>query len=163
MAEEIRAKLLISACLVGEKCRYDGNDNRLSYLLSLEERFNLFPICPEKEGALSTPRLVAELQSPAHLILKNLGKVRRIDGFDLTEAFLKGAETALRLCQKEKIYMALLKERSPSCGVKQIYDGTFSGRIISGEGLTTAMLRQEGIQCHSSDDTEILRHGDKNA
>jgi uncharacterized protein YbbK (DUF523 family) len=163
MTEPQKEKLLISACLVGESCRYDGKHNKINALPALEEKFCLYPICPEQEGGLPTPRLVAELQDPAERILDGGGKVKRIDGLDVTVAFVKGAEAALNLCQKEKIGLALLKERSPSCGTLQVYDGNFSQKLLAGNGITTALLQRNQIRCISSDKTNILLQGEESA
>jgi uncharacterized protein YbbK (DUF523 family) len=128
--------ILVSACLLGCKCRYDGDDNWVEIVANLEKNHRLIPICPEEMGGLPTPRLPAEIQN---------GKVMDKAGHDVTEAFHKGANLALEIALKENCQLAILKERSPSCGVGRIYDGTFSKKLIEGDGVTAKLLREHGI------------------
>lgn len=131
--------LLISACLMGFECKYSGGSNKLSdeRLSELREKYRLIPVCPEAAGGLPTPRDPSE----------RLGdRVVSSKGRDVTAQFTKGAETALFLAQKYGCKKALLKRNSPSCGGEYIYDGSFSGRLIPGEGLTAELLRAEGIE-----------------
>ena len=128
-------KILVSACLLGENCRYDGM-NKLNQELFLQKKANLIPFCPEAAGGLSIPRKPGE-------IIDN--KVLSQDGDDLTEYYHTGAVKAWELVKENKIKVAILKEDSPSCGVKKIYDGTFSGKKISGQGITTRLLSENGI------------------
>jgi uncharacterized protein YbbK (DUF523 family) len=137
-------KILVSACLLGHKVRYDGGgvlwpDPRLQKWLE-EER--LVPVCPEVEGGLPTPRPPAQIRD---------GRVVTGDGTDVTVPFDRGAQAALDLARKHGAVLAILKQSSPSCGSLQIYDGTFSGRKIPGEGRTTALLRRHGIQVFGED------------
>lgn len=133
-------KILVSACLLGQKVRYDGNDNFLSHqkLNALNEAGKIIPFCPEMAGGLSTPRPPAEIQAN--------GRIVTTDGQDVTDAYLLGAQKALALAQKHNIRVAILKARSPSCGNEQIYDGTFSKTLTHGMGATAALLHQNGIQ-----------------
>ena len=129
--------LLVSACLLGLRCRYDGQSKRmdgLERLLALP--ISLVPVCPEVFGGLPTPRMPAERQGE---------RVRALDGRDVTENYRRGAEEALRLAQLLGARTALLKERSPSCGCGEIYDGTFTGTVVEGWGVTAELLRREGI------------------
>lgn len=126
-------KVLVSACLLGEACRYDGK----SKSQELPRGMEYYPICPEVEGGLSIPRDPAEKAGDVVMTKK---------GMDVTEAFVRGAQAALELAQKEGIKYALLKENSPSCGVHCIYDGSFSGRLLPGAGVTTDLLRQAGVK-----------------
>ena len=128
-------KILVSACLLGENCRYDGM-NKLNKELFQQKKANLIPFCPEVAGGLSIPRKPGE-------IINN--KVLSQDGGDLTEYYHAGAVKAWELVKENKIKVAILKEDSPSCGVKKIYDGTFSGKKISGQGITTRLLSENGI------------------
>ena len=129
--------LLISACLMGIRCRYDGGRKELPCLNSLLDKHVLIPVCPEVLGGLSTPRMPAE----------RIGRrVVTRDGRDVTDNYLRGAQEALRLAQMTGCTHALLKERSPSCGCGRIYDGTFSGRLCDGDGVCGALLQQHGIK-----------------
>ena len=116
-------KLLVSACLLGVGCRYDGGHNQLPQLKELLKTHTCIPICPEQMGGLPTPRPPAERQG---------SRVVTRDGEDVTEAFLRGTAEVLRLADLYRCKTALLKERSPSCGCGQIYDGTFSKTLVEG-------------------------------
>ncbi len=137
-------KLLISACLYGEKCRYDGKDNLISNLHSLKEKFTLIPVCPEVMGGLSTPRNPSEIVGNA--VVMN-------DGTDVTKEYKKGAEIALETALKNGCEIALMKAKSPSCGIGKIYDGTFSRTLKDGDGITVRLLKKNGIKVF--DETEI--------
>jgi len=131
--------LLISACLLGFECKYSGGSNRLpdERIARLKEKYRLIPVCPESAGGLPTPRDPSE----------RLGEgVVSSKGRDVTAQFKKGAETALYLARKYNCKKALLKRNSPSCGGEYIYDGSFSGTLIPGEGVTAELLRAEGIE-----------------
>ena len=135
-----KTKLLISACLVGKNTKYSGGNNLTSFLAELEERFEFYLICPEVMGGLPTPRDPSEQKD---------GKVFSNQGRDVTFEFETGAQLALDIALKNNIRLALLKESSPSCGSKSIYDGTFSGRKIEGEGVAAKLLREHGIEIYS--------------
>lgn len=130
--------VLISACLLGTACRYDGKSAPLPapLLERLKYACHLIPVCPEVFGGLPTPRLPAECGN---------GRVQRRDGADITDAYRRGAAEALRLARFFDCRYAILKERSPSCGKGQIYDGTFSGRLAAGDGVTAALLEEDGL------------------
>jgi len=135
-------KILVSACLLGQPVRYDGQakgltDPRLTRWLA---QGRLVVICPELAGGLPVPRAPAERQG---------ARVVTVDGQEVTAAFVSGAQAALRLCQLQGITLALLKEGSPSCGSARIYDGTFAGCQVAGEGVTTALLRAHGIRVYA--------------
>ena len=142
-------KILISACLLGEKVRYDGKDNLQTHarLQAWIKAGNVVAICPEMAGGLPTPRPPAEIQSSktAVDILNGNAKIITDTNIDVTSQYLKGAYATLALAQKHHIHTAILKGRSPSCGSHQIYDGTFSRSLIAGMGVTTALLSQHGI------------------
>ena len=129
-------KILVSACLVGCACRYDGASKANEAVLRLEKTHTLIPFCPEIYGGLPTPRPPCELRG---------GWVLRADGADCTAAYQKGAAEALALCGRLGITAAVLKARSPSCGHAKIYDGTFTGTLTRGDGLAAALLLQNGI------------------
>ncbi len=145
-------KILISSCFLGNRVRYDGADNLLTESViqrwHLEQR--LVVICPELSGGLSTPRAPAEIQNSIEIqVLTNLGE-------DVTSAFEQGAKAALRLCQLHNIRYALLKESSPSCGSTTIYDGSFNGKKIVGQGMTTRLLTANDIQVYSEKNIAAL-------
>lgn len=141
--------LLISLCLLGEPCRYDGKSLPMSgdVIERLKEKYILVPVCPEQAGGLPTPRIPAERQGE---------KVVRRDGVDVTAEYRKGAEVALSLCRKHNISIALMKAKSPSCGAGLIYDGTFSGTLTAGDGVTTALLSENGIKVYTEKDINSL-------
>ena len=130
--------LLISACLTGVNCKYDGGNNALpeAALRVLSEKYRLVPVCPEMLGGLSSPR------SPCERVD---GRILNREGEDVTEAFHRGAEAALRLARETGCRKALLKAKSPSCGSGAIYDGSFSHRVIPGDGAAAERLRAAGL------------------
>ncbi len=128
--------ILISACLLGVNCRYNATGKAVPELEELMKKHTLIPVCPEQLGGLSTPRSPAEIKGDFVF-----GK----DGIDVTEEFLKGAKETLKIAKLYNCKYAILKERSPSCGNKKIYDGTFSKTIIDGDGVTAKLLKQNGI------------------
>lgn len=130
-------KILVSACLLGEKCRYDGSDNYDENVVKLGEFFELVPVCPECFGGLGIPRKPNEIQN---------GRVLSEDGGDCTAAYEAGAEKTLYIANECNACCAVLKERSPSCGFGRIYDGTFSKTLTDGSGVTAALLYRNGIR-----------------
>ncbi len=128
---------LVSACLCGEPCRYDGKPYTVERLAKLREQGLALAVCPELEGGLAAPRSPCELRE---------GRVFTREGQDQTAAFEAGAARTLELARKHCIRTAVLKENSPSCGSAMIYDGTFSGRRIPGRGVTAALLHAAGIR-----------------
>ncbi|EAR09562.1 DUF523 domain-containing protein [Reinekea blandensis] len=143
------AKILVSACLLGDRVRYDGADNSVSndWLQRWKEEGRLVPVCPEVSGGLPIPRPPSEIQGGnGEDVLSQQASIVDIHGRDVTREFLVGAEQALATAQKYGCRFALLAARSPSCGNEQIYDGTFSGALIPGAGATAALLKQNGIQ-----------------
>lgn len=130
--------LLISACLMGFNCKYNGGNNALpeDVLQALRRRYRLIPVCPEAAGGLPTPRAPSE----------RLGsRVINRDGQDVTAAFQRGAELAVRLAERFGTRFALLKSNSPSCGSGTIYDGSFSGRLVHGDGVTAEYLKNNSL------------------
>ena len=132
--------ILISACLLGVACRYDGLSKPLDseIIEKLRTEYHLIPVCPEVMGGLPTPRIPAEISSD--------GKVLRQDGIDVSENYIRGAHEALRLARIFQCDTALMKEKSPSCGARKIYDGSFSKTLTSGNGIAADLLQKNGIQ-----------------
>lgn len=139
--------VLISACLLGVACKYNGGDNRMEYLEELMEHCQLLPVCPEQLGGLATPRCPAEICG-ARVIAK--------DGTDVTVQYEKGAREALKLAQMLGCRCAILKARSPSCGIGEVYDGTFSKTLAAGDGRTAGLLKENGIAVYSELEAERL-------
>jgi len=150
-------KVLVSACLMGEACRYDGNDNLIP---EVAEKFkNAILCCPEVLGGLSTPRTPAEIiDGSAEDVLDGKVRVMTKTGDDVTDQFLAGAYQSLKLAKNNNVSLAVLKERSPSCGSCFVYDGNFDGGKIAGMGVTTALLRRHGIRVHSEENFEVLNN-----
>jgi uncharacterized protein YbbK (DUF523 family) len=148
-------KILVSACLMGRKVRYDGGAKTSSdaWLAGWREEGRLVPFCPEVEGGLPVPRLAAEIEGGAggEAVLAGAARVLATDGSDVTAEFLAGARGALAVARAHGIRMAVLKEGSPSCGALAIYDGTFQGRKTPGRGVTTALLERNGIRVFSEE------------
>lgn len=144
---EEKERILISACLVGDNCRYDGKNSLSHKISALLEKYELVPFCPECEGGLKTPRAPSE----------RIGdKVITKDGRNVTKQYEKGAELAWNICFYLKIKVAILKENSPSCGVHKIHDGSFSNKLIDGVGTTTELLKEKGINVISEDEIDTL-------
>ena len=131
-------KMLVSACLLGEPCRYDGKSKPCEAVLQLRERYTLIPVCPEVMGGLPTPRIPSECQAD--------GTVRNRGGEDVTAAYRKGAEAVLSVAKENGCSVAILKERSPACGKGRIYDGTFSKTLTDGNGVCAELLLRNGIR-----------------
>lgn len=140
-------KILISACLVGEHCRYDGLDKKSPYIDELNKYFDLVPFCSEVEGGLETPRSPSEIKN---------GRVYNKKGENLTKQYNLGAERALKLCKLLNIHICILKDKSPACGVYEIYDGTFSGKTKKGQGVTASLLSSLDFWVLSEDDIPML-------
>ncbi|MBQ3109561.1 MAG: DUF523 domain-containing protein [Clostridia bacterium] len=138
--------LLISACLLGLSCRYDG-EYREYDLKNLREKFNLIPICPEIYGGLPTPRVPSEIQGE---------KVVNRNGEDVTAQYEKGAQEALKLAKLYNAKYALLKAKSPSCGKNEVYDGSFTATLVSGEGVTAKLLRENELVIFTENEINIL-------
>lgn len=132
--------LLVSACLLGVRCRYDGGDQYLPAVTRLMERYDLIPVCPEMQGGLPVPRPPAEISGD---------RVITNEGEDVTEQFRRGAELALETARRFGAQRALLKSGSPSCGMERVHDGTFSGKLVKGRGVAAALLMDNGIEVFS--------------
>ena len=140
-------KLMISACLLGACCRYDGGTKEHPDIARLAQQHTLIPVCPEQLGGLPTPRPPAERQGAV---------VRTQAGKDVTEQYTRGAREALRLYRLLDCDAAVLKERSPSCGHGQVYDGTFSATLTAGDGVTAELLAAHGIPVYGESRIEEL-------
>ena len=132
-----KKKILVSACLLGTPCRYDGKSKPNERVIALSEQYELVPICPECIGGLPTPRTPSERVGD-RVIMK--------DGRDVTENYKKGAEIAYNTCRENHIETAILKARSPSCGKGEIYDGSFSGKLCKGYGVTAEHFLNNNIE-----------------
>ena len=142
-----KKNLLVSACLLGIPCRYDGKSVPRVAISELSEHFNLIPICPEIYGGLPTPRTPSERVGD---------RVIMRDGTDVTANFLRGAEAAYLLAKETNTALALLKEKSPSCGKGRIYDGSFSGSLTKRDGVTAERLISAGLEVYTESCAEKL-------
>jgi uncharacterized protein YbbK (DUF523 family) len=133
----MKEKILVSACLLGTNCKYSGGNNYSEEVMEYLKDYEIIPICPEQLGGLPTPR-------PASEIIGD--KVINNEGTDVTSNYQKGAEETLKIAKLLGIKKALLKAKSPSCGNGKIYDGTFSGTLIDGDGITTKLLKENNIE-----------------
>ena len=133
----MREKLLISACLLGRNCKYNGGNNYTPLVEALKARYDLVPVCPECFGGLPIPHEPSERVGD---------KVLSKSGEDVTEPFRRGAEKTLAAAIQQGVTRAVLKERSPSCGCGSIYDGTFTGTRVPGEGVFARMAREAGLE-----------------
>ena len=146
---------LVSACLLGICTRYDGGCCPVPRLIELVARGLAVPVCPEVAGGLPIPRPPAEIVGgDGQAVLDGEAPVLTIEGQDATDAFLVGARQTLETVQRLGIRQAVLKDDSPSCGCRRIYDGNFSGRMVSGQGVTAALLQRNGITILSEEDLE---------
>ncbi len=139
--------LLVSACLLGVCCRYDGASKPNPRVIGLREKFVLIPICPEVDGGLPTPRTPSERVGE---------RVLMRDGKDVTDNYTAGAEAALERAKSFSCVAAVLKARSPSCGIGKIYDGSFSGTLREGDGVAAELLKKSGIDVYTEDEIDAL-------
>lgn len=143
----VAKKLMVSACLLGERCRYDGGSKPNKEVILLSKKEELIPICPERLGGLDTPRAPSEITGgDGNDVLEGRAKVMSKDGRDVSGNFVRGARAVLEVARTEGITEAHLKSKSPSCGCGRIHDGTFSGKLKSGDGVTAALLKKNGIR-----------------
>lgn len=152
-------KILISACLLGAPVRYDGRSVPLSHpLINLwKSQGRLIEFCPECAGGLPIPRPAAEIcGGSGRDVIKGRARVMTVAKLDITQSFILGAEAALTLILANGISLALLKEKSPSCGVHMVYDGMFNKKTIKGMGVTTAFLRKNGVKVFSENEIESI-------
>lgn len=136
-------KIMVSACLLGRRCKYNGGDNFNEALAQALEGHDVVPVCPEVAGDLPVPRRPCEIVR---------GTVMNDAGENVDAAFRAGAAACLQIARDERIDLAVLQPRSPSCGVKQVYDGSFSGRRVDGSGVFAAALRENGFRAVEPDE-----------
>lgn len=137
MGDNMKEKILVSACLLGINCKYSGGNNYSEEVMEFLKDYEIIPVCPEQLGGLPTPRPASEIVGD---------KVINIEGNDVTANYIKGAEEALKIAKMHGIKKALLKAKSPSCGNGKIYDGTFTNTLIEGDGITTKLLKENDIK-----------------
>jgi len=135
--------IIVSACLAGIKCNYSGKDNACSYVVALVKKGLALPLCPEQLGGLPTPRTPAEIMN---------NQVLTLDQEDVTDNFRRGALETLKIANLIKCERAVLKQQSPSCGFGKVYDGTHSGKIVAGNGITAQLLLDNGIKIQTEED-----------
>ena len=140
-------KIMVSACLLGHECKYDGGHNHNDRVIAFTEGHEVIPVCPETAGGLTAPRLPCEIVN---------GTVLNSAGENKDREFREGAAKCLELAKEEKIDLAILQPRSPSCGAGRIYDGTFSGRLINGSGVFTSLLQENGFKVLNADDIRLF-------
>ena len=133
----MKKNILVSACLLGQSCRYDGKSKPCERVIALKDTYNLIPICPEVMGGLPTPRTPSEICG--ELVLMK-------DGRNVTENYNRGAQKALEIARENACTVAILKEKSPSCGSGLIHNGHFDGGLVAGDGVTAALLKGAGIR-----------------
>lgn len=141
-------KIMISACLAGENCKYNGGNNRNEKVIQLMTDNDVITICPEQLGGLKTPRVPSEIVE---------GVVTAKDGRVVDEEFRAGAAKCLEIAKREQPDLIILQSRSPSCGVKQRYDGTFSGKLVNQPGVTAELLMKNGFRCLDLEDLSDRR------
>jgi len=141
-----RPTLIVSACLLGVRCNHEGEANTSTSVLALRDSHRLIPVCPETAGGLPTPRTRAERRHDGRVVTAN--------GDDVTEWFVRGAHHAVQLAEAVGASTAVLKARSPSCGCREIYDGTFSGTRVGGEGVAAEALRAAGLEVLNEDEVD---------
>lgn len=138
--------VLISACLLGIACRYDGGWRDYD-LKNLSEKYNLIPFCPEIYGGLPTPRVPSEIKG--NVVINR-------DGFDVTAQYEKGAREALHMARLFNVKYAVLKAKSPSCGKGEVYDGTFTRTLAKGDGITARLLKANGVEVFTENEIDAL-------
>ena len=151
----MKKKVLISACLLGKNCRYNGGHSQLNELNKLDVEW--IPVCPEESGGLGTPRPSAEMQENAETILNGKGKIITNKGKNVTAEFIQGAEQSLQLGLGAGVKIAVLKSKSPSCGIGKIYDGSFTKKLKIGDGIFAHLCHENDIECISSDNINQIK------
>jgi len=145
----MKQSIIISACLLGRECRYDGGHSQIPELEHLD--VELIPVCPEEAGELGIPRPPAELTEIAKDVLEGRGKIINKNGDNVTQKFLDGSKKEISKLKSSNAQIAVLKSKSPSCGYGQVYDGTFTGNLCKGNGIFSQMCEDEGVKVISSD------------
>lgn len=145
--------IIISACLCGCNCKYNGGNNYNEKIKKIYDEGEAILVCPEEMAGLSTPRDPVEIQGGSGVdVLEGKAKVISVNGTDVTDKFLKGANKVLEIAVKNNVKKAILKGKSPSCGSGKIYDGTFTGKIVEGNGVAAELLKLNGIEVVSEED-----------
>ncbi len=139
----INVKILVSACLLGQNCKYNGGNNYSEKVIEHVKGHEVIPVCPEVAGGLSTPRIPCEIVN---------GVVTNKNGESMDKEFRSGAELCLKKAMEENADLAILQSRSPSCGVKQIYDGSFSGKLVDGKGVFAKLLEENDVKVLDSEE-----------
>ncbi len=140
-------KILISSCLLGTNCKWNGRNNARDLIISIQDKVEFIPVCAEVLGGLPIPRIPSERVND---------KVINEIGLDVTDKYLEGAKQVLKIALENNVRYAIFKERSPSCGVHQIYNGKFERTPTSGKGITTSLLEENGIRVYSDEEIEML-------
>jgi len=148
--------ILVSACLCGVNCKYDGGNNFNEFLYQKLKEGKLIPICPEQLGGMTTPRFPSEIIGSAKDVLKGKGQVVNIKGEDVTKFFIKGAYETLNIAKAFNCKAAILKSKSPSCGKGYVYDGTFSNKLKEGNGITVEFLLKNGVEVVDEKDVAAI-------
>ena len=151
----MKKKILISACLLGKNCRYNGGHSQLTELEKIDVEW--IPVCPEEWGGLGTPRPSAEMQENAETILNGKGKIITNKGKNVTAEFIQGAEKSLQLGLGAEVKIAVLKSKSPSCGIGKIYDGSFTKTLKTGNGIFAHLCHENDIACIPSDNINQIK------
>ena len=142
--------IIVSACLAGVDCKYNGKSNFNKSVADMVSRGEAIPVCPEQLGGCPTPRPCCEIAGGTGAdVINGKAKVITQEGKDMTNEFLKGAREVLKIAKLSGANKAILKAKSPSCGYSAVYDGTFSGKLIEGNGVTAELLLNNGIEVHS--------------
>lgn len=154
---KVQPKILVSACLVGQCVRYKGDSCPQNLLIAPQVRKYLLPFCPECAGGLATPRPPAEIRGEGggQAVWQGKAQVVNNAGRDVTQEYQQGALLCLQKIQEQNIRAAILKQRSPSCGTREIYDGSFSGVKLAGQGVTAALLAQHGVALYSEEELTL--------
>ena len=147
----MKTKIIVSACLLGENCKYSGGNNKDEKVIALSQDFELIPVCPECFGGLPIPRTASEID-----MHQGGQRVLSAEGEDRTAAFQAGAQRCVEIAREEGCTLAVMKAKSPSCGSGQVYDGTFSGTLVPGDGIATRYLTLAGVRVISENDVESL-------
>ena len=146
---EIKEKVIVSACLVGENCKYNGKNNKNDKIIDFLKDKEVILVCPEVMGGLSTPRFKSEIVEGSEKVINELGE-------DVSNYFHSGARIAIEKVIDSDVKLAIVKEKSPSCGYKKIYNGKFDGTKIDGSGIFTRLLIEKGIKILTEEDFEQL-------
>lgn len=149
--------IIVSACLCGDNCKYNGKNNENKKVIEFLKGKEFIKICPEELGGLATPRNPSEIKACTKNVLVRKDKIISNKGEDLTSEFLKGAYETLDIAKKSGATKAILKAKSPSCGCGLIYDGTFSGNLIHGNGVTAQLFLNNGIDVITEDDIKLQK------